>query len=168
MTTSAVDFANTVVAERGKVRDDLDAWLAAEELSAATERFRELRDAVRGLLTAATSGGEFTDADLAVVNAASSAAPHWPVLVRKPDGELTVRDDCTDSNTPAQQLAALARQTVRLLGGAQRADLRACQGPGCVQFFVKDHPRREWCGPGCGNRARAARHYHKHRDRQSG
>ncbi|MGW3040938.1 CGNR zinc finger domain-containing protein [Kitasatospora sp. NPDC001159] len=50
-------------------------------------------------------------------------------------------------------------------GGVRRrpASLRACHGPGCVQFFVKDHPRREWCGPGCGNRARAARHYHRQR-----
>jgi hypothetical protein len=42
--------------------------------------------------------------------------------------------------------------------------LRACQAPGCVLYFVKDHPRREWCSTACGNRARAARHYRRHRD----
>jgi predicted RNA-binding Zn ribbon-like protein len=30
-------------------------------------------------------------------------------------------------------------------------------------YFVKRHPRREWCSAGCGNRARVARHYHRHR-----
>jgi predicted RNA-binding Zn ribbon-like protein len=39
-----------------------------------------------------------------------------------------------------------------------RQELRACQGPGCVLFFIRDR-RREWCSHGCGNRARAARHY---------
>ncbi|MFH8386379.1 CGNR zinc finger domain-containing protein [Kitasatospora sp. NPDC018058] len=60
-------------------------------------------------------------------------------------------------------LGALAHDTAALLTGPLAADLRACHGPGCVLFFVKDHPRREWCGPGCGNRARAARHYHRQR-----
>jgi predicted RNA-binding Zn ribbon-like protein len=35
--------------------------------------------------------------------------------------------------------------------------------PNCVLFFIKDHPRREWCSPGCGNRARVAHHYDRHR-----
>ena len=34
--------------------------------------------------------------------------------------------------------------------------------PGCVLYFIKDHPRREWCSTACGNRARAARHYARH------
>ncbi|MFI6847287.1 CGNR zinc finger domain-containing protein [Kitasatospora sp. NPDC050467] len=34
-------------------------------------------------------------------------------------------------------------------------------GPGCVLYFVKKHPRREWCSAGCGTRARAARHYER-------
>ena len=36
----------------------------------------------------------------------------------------------------------------------------------CVQYFVKDHPRREWCSAACGNRARVARHYTKRRDHE--
>ncbi|MFD2356647.1 CGNR zinc finger domain-containing protein [Nonomuraea ferruginea] len=28
-------------------------------------------------------------------------------------------------------------------------------------YFLRDTPRREWCSAGCGNRARAARHYAK-------
>ncbi|MFH9354859.1 CGNR zinc finger domain-containing protein [Kitasatospora sp. NPDC017646] len=55
----------------------------------------------------------------------------------------------------AQALAAPAGD--RVPPGRGSAVLRACPGPGCVRFFVKDHPRRGWCGPGCGNRARAGR-----------
>ena len=57
--------------------------------------------------------------------------------------------------------AAIARDAIVLLSGPTRQDIRSCHAPGCVLFFLKDHPRREWCSAGCGNRARAARHYRK-------
>ncbi|WP_225993278.1 CGNR zinc finger domain-containing protein [Actinomadura rudentiformis] len=44
-----------------------------------------------------------------------------------------------------------------------RLQLRACLAPGCVLYFLKNHPRREWCTAACGNRARGARHYRRHR-----
>ncbi|MGW9027726.1 CGNR zinc finger domain-containing protein [Streptomyces sp. NPDC055722] len=28
-------------------------------------------------------------------------------------------------------------------------------------FFIKNHARREWCSPACGNRVRVARHYRR-------
>jgi predicted RNA-binding Zn ribbon-like protein len=37
----------------------------------------------------------------------------------------------------------------------------ACHAPGCVLYFLKTHPRREWCSVTCGNRVRAARHYER-------
>src|SRR6266851_2221676 len=59
------------------------------------------------------------------------------------------------------------RDAVRRL--ADRGDqLRACHAPGCVLYFVKSHPRREWCSVACGNRARAARHYDKIREGRAG
>lgn len=63
-------------------------------------------------------------------------------------------------------LAALARAAVDFLGGPQRDRLRACTAPRCVRYFVKGHGRQEWCRPACGNRARAARHYDRHRRTQ--
>ena len=60
-----------------------------------------------------------------------------------------------------RRLGELAAEAVRFFGSDPQ--LRACLAPGCVLYFVKDHPRREWCGPACGNRARAARHYRRHR-----
>jgi predicted RNA-binding Zn ribbon-like protein len=35
-----------------------------------------------------------------------------------------------------------------------------------VLYFVKTHPRREWCSVACGNRVRAARHYQRGRGHQ--
>ncbi|PZF91885.1 hypothetical protein C1I99_22640 [Micromonospora deserti] len=34
-------------------------------------------------------------------------------------------------------------------------------------YFVADPPRREWCSVACGNRARAARYYRRHREADS-
>ena len=62
-------------------------------------------------------------------------------------------------------LAELARAGVALLGGPDRQRLQVCHAPGCGLFFVKQHPRREWCSTACGNRARAARHYSRHYSR---
>lgn len=56
-------------------------------------------------------------------------------------------------------LAELGYHAIELLTGPTAATLRACHAPHCVLYFVKSHPRREWCSQACGNRVRAARHY---------
>jgi predicted RNA-binding Zn ribbon-like protein len=60
-------------------------------------------------------------------------------------------------------LSALAADTIRLLTGPERDEIRACGAPGCVLVFLRRHPRREWCSAACGNRARQARHYARSR-----
>ncbi|MGW1043602.1 CGNR zinc finger domain-containing protein, partial [Streptomyces sp. NPDC002547] len=56
----------------------------------------------------------------------------------------------------------LAHQAVQLFAGPDRDRLRPCLAPNCLLFFVKNHARREWCSPTCGNRMRVARHYRRH------
>ncbi|SEL64712.1 CGNR zinc finger domain-containing protein [Streptacidiphilus jiangxiensis] len=180
----AVEFANTLYAVRGRQRDgiatpdQLAAWLSehaaalgagedepltvAQPTTAEVADFVALRDAVRGLIRAAAGEDEVREADVTGVNAAAAIAPVWPVLRHGEDGFSSV--EATDHPRLPAALAALARSAVGLLTGPTRTDLRACHGPGCVLFFVKDHPRREWCGAPCGNRARAARHYQRHRE----
>jgi predicted RNA-binding Zn ribbon-like protein len=64
----------------------------------------------------------------------------------------------------AATLAAVARSAIALLGGPDRDRLRRCEGEHCILVFVAAHPRRRWCSPNvCGNRARVARHYRRHR-----
>ena len=61
----------------------------------------------------------------------------------------------------------LALQVLDLLQSPHLPLLRRCDGPGCGWLFLdrtRSHTRR-WCSSSdCGNRARARRHYTRHRD----
>lgn len=61
-------------------------------------------------------------------------------------------------------MAGLADAAVEFFTGPEAAQIRTCPAPRCVRYFLKSHPRQEWCSVACGNRARAARHYAQHRD----
>lgn len=133
-------------------------------------RFRALRDALRRLAAqltddtrSAVASAVDVDQAVAAVNSAAAQAPTWPELTYR-NGELS-RRIAGHANPIHRMLSAIPQQSVELLTGEERIRLRACYAPGCVLYFVKHHPRREWCSVGCGNRARAARHYHRHRGR---
>jgi predicted RNA-binding Zn ribbon-like protein len=178
-----VELMNTIWADRHGVHDalsttaHLQAWLAAvfpdrpapepgpDELA----RVRTLRDALRRLAATLTNdtrpaaSSATTDVHRAVadVNSAAQQAPTWPQLAYR-DGELN--RTTAGITTPAKRaLSSIARDAIDLLAGDEPIALRACHAPGCVLYFVKGHPRREWCSVACGNRARAARHYRRHR-----
>lgn len=171
-------FANTRYAVRGQAHDGigtrelLRAWLNrnADELGAPrvdradVPAFVGLRDAVRRLIAVAVADrGSVPDPDdVALLNRLSAGAPSWPTLTRA-DGRFQVIE-CATGDARTSALAALARDAMALLGGDLPGPLRACGAPGCVRFFIKDHPRREWCSPTCGNRVRAARHYLRNRE----
>ena len=123
--------------------------------------FRALRVAIRSLCQACVDALPGDDQHVEVLNAAAATAPRWPQL-HYTGGAYAVSEHTRQVGADAA-LAAIARDAIAILGGPLRTDIRACQGPGCVLFFVKDHPRRQWCSAGCGNRARAARHYQRHR-----
>ncbi|QIQ06278.1 CGNR zinc finger domain-containing protein [Streptomyces liangshanensis] len=135
----------------------------------SVERFRELRDALRRLAAVATRDTRPTAAspvpDLAAavgaVNRACAYAPTWSRLAWNED-EPPARADGSSYGPEARALSRIAEETVQLFTGPDAAGLRACHAPGCVRYFVRAHPRREWCSAGCGNRARVARHYRRH------
>jgi predicted RNA-binding Zn ribbon-like protein len=191
----SVLFANTVWAERGKLRDAVDtaeklaSWLgrhrpafntltdpaapdppmpftAVTPLSAADLAvFLSLRDAVRVLMGTAVDEAPADEAPadpeaVAVLNRCAARVPAWPELIPGPSGGGFRRQLRGAAARPADAaLAALAWDAIDLLAGENLALLRACRAPGCVQYFIKDHPRRNWCSPSCGNRARVANHY---------
>jgi predicted RNA-binding Zn ribbon-like protein len=187
-----VRLMNTVWADRHGVHDDLTSvdrlqqWLERTGLErTGLERtgldgtsqlgpedlaaFRRLRAAARRAAAhvtaddrpAATAGGADLAAALADLNADTAACA--PALVLD-GGDLALR--WRPGARAADRIRSeLALETAQLLTGEQGGLLRACHAPGCVLYFVKDHPRREWCSSGCGNRARVARHYEKHRPR---
>jgi hypothetical protein len=134
----------------------------------ADDRLRDLRDALRVLAAevtedprypAAPSGAVRREA-VAVLNRLNRSAPTWPELVWDAQEEPVRR---LGSTADAGELAVslIAHQAVELFAGAQRFQLRPCVAPGCHRYFLKQHPRREWCTAVCGNRARVARHYRR-------
>ena len=132
-------------------------------------RLRRLRDALRRIAAEVTDDPREPDAPgdvttvpvgeaVTAVNAAAGAMP--PRLLRLDRG--VVGADRRSSSAADALLAGFATDAVDLLAGDHDAGtLRACLAPGCVLYFVQDHPRREWCSPACGNRARVARHYER-------
>jgi predicted RNA-binding Zn ribbon-like protein len=177
-----VRLMSTIRASQDGVHDDLaataalDEWLDAVGVDRAgahaTEhelaKARALRDAVRrlaGYVTqdtrpAAVSAMTDVAAALALVNSTAAELPAPRLALR--DGRIEPGAHRGPSPVTTG-LAQVAEQAVELLGGAEAVRLRACYAPGCVLYFMKTHPRREWCSVACGNRVRAARHYQRAR-----
>lgn len=183
-----VALMNTVWADRDGVHDTLDAGAAAwllraadvlvpdvdpdgtrrqDDVDEALPRLRRLRDALRRL------AAELTDDDrpeaasaipdrptaLAVLNETCALATASPALVW-PQAAPPHAVARTAHPPVLLAVARLAARAVDLL--ARPSALGACEAPGCVLYFLRDHPRRQWCSAGCGNRARVARHYRRH------
>lgn len=184
-----VELMNTIRGGRGDLRDALDSdesvyeWLMAmadrilaesgahtiafsqEDARLVARDLRALRDALRSLAAEitedprpATSRMTHTQA-VATINVLADARAElvWPA-----DGE-PIRAAAVRGSQARLAVGLIARQAIDFFGGPPRHQLRACLAPRCVLYFVKEHPRREWCTPKCGNRARVKRHY----DRQS-
>lgn len=176
-----VRLMNTIWADRRGVHDDLlvpehlNGWLqvvglAPEPIAVTKDDLatgRRLRDALRRLAALVTQDtrdaamSAMTDVNAATQELNSVAEAATGPRLRLRAGSLE-RDHAPVGPPVPTALAAVATESIDLLTGAQAHLLRACYAPGCVLYFVKDHPRREWCSTACGNRARAARHYARH------
>ncbi|MEV4949010.1 CGNR zinc finger domain-containing protein [Streptomyces sp. NPDC053755] len=179
----ALEFVNTHYAVRGCLRDGLAGtrelawwlWACRERFATVLSEehlarigpsdvmcFQQLRDAARRLIEAQTLGQAPDPRDIAQVNRAGGLGRSWPVLVWENDGRPHAVP--TGACGPLLECQAeLAHETVRLIT-SPTLTVKPCLAPGCVLYFERTPPRREWCSPGCGNRARAARHYNRHRN----
>jgi predicted RNA-binding Zn ribbon-like protein len=186
-----VELMNTLGIDReGVMRDALEsdaevaAWLRAVGDRIATEagvtldrldedtvrpiagRTRQLRDALRRLAAEATEDPRppATPPEMTrpvAITTLNALAGVWPQLVWPADGRPGRAFRAV--GTPVDlALGLIAHQGVELLAGDRRERLRACLAPNCLLFFVREGARREWCSAVCGNRARVARHYHRH------
>jgi predicted RNA-binding Zn ribbon-like protein len=174
---------STIWADTDGLHDDLrttadvDEWLDAVGIERAgahaTEgelaKARTLRDAVRRLAAYVTRDSRSAAASTvtgvaAALDQVNSTAAELPApLLALRDGRLELGAH-RGASPVAAGLAQAAEQAAGLLGGEDAARLRACYAPGCVLYFIKTHPRREWCSVACGNRVRAARHYQRVRE----
>jgi predicted RNA-binding Zn ribbon-like protein len=181
-----VRLMNTIWADTKGVHDDLTTPIALREwltvvngsdwgpvIAVTVEELAEarlLRDSLRRLAAMCThdrragaqSPVESPDEALAAVNT---------VVTHRSTPQLAIRGGrlqpgyVTPSSPTRAALAELANGSIELFTRPATPTLRACNAPGCVLYFVKSHPRREWCSEACGNRARAARHYQRNRGR---
>jgi predicted RNA-binding Zn ribbon-like protein len=127
-------------------------------------RLRELRDALRRLAADVTDDPRSPaglPARQDAIDTINALASTWPELTWPVDGE-PAREWRAAGPPAGLAVSVIAHQAVELFAGAQRAQLRACLAPGCNRYFLKQHPRREWCSAVCGNRVRVARHYRRH------
>ncbi len=189
----AIDFANTrywrgspVPTETLSGMPDLLDWAASTALvpAAALERFRAVwtrdadqagraftqamawREATFRGLAAASSGSAPMRGDIRLLNDALAEAPArqrvsasergWEVGVLPPKA--------------AALLAPVLWSAGDLLLGPKLARVRQCANPACLFLFLDESKggNRRWCTmAGCGNRAKAHRHYLRHRAKGS-
>src|SRR6266567_145176 len=132
-----LELANTLLAQSGQLHDALTTPGALAE------------------------GTPPPRAALQMLNDLSAEAPQFARLDWVEGATHLTMVDVTEVGTTA--LAIVARASVQLLAGPDRERISACHAPGCVLFFLKERRRRDWCSAACGNRARVARHYRRHR-----
>lgn len=151
--------------ERLASPDDLSRWIAEAGIAAAPtasreqlDDARELREAIRRVLACGRDGRPPGESDLMLVN---EWARH-PLVAQQigPDFErVSVGPDLVSG-----ALAHIARESVELVTGPDRARLRNCAG--CTLLFV-DRSRpgtRRWCSmERCGNRSKTAHYREKKR-----
>ena len=131
------------------------------------EHVLTVREALYGVLSAATNGREPPPADLETLNAVLAATTAPIRLVATPAG---FEQEWLDNKHELDwMLGPIARSAVELLTSRELSRVKECQGsPGkaCGWLFVdtSKNRSRQWCVSGqCGNRARVQRHYARKR-----
>ena len=130
----------------------------------------DLRETIQRLFAAVTGQEPPAVADLAAFNRWLEAAPARSRLRRIEDGfgwdvgAATVAQRA-DAVIPVL-LARVLWSAADLLTGPRRVRVRRCANDRCLWLFLDDSKsgNRRWCSmSACGNRAKAHRHYIKHR-----
>lgn len=187
----AIDFANTV-AYRGSTPDDslhnvsdLFTWLtSAKVLPEATaaslprlmaaahlddvQLFNDainLRETIYRLLHVVATRSTSPANDLHRLNHALAEAPRRDCLAQA-GGSLGWRIEIKP--TAANLLTPALWSVADIIAGPDSARLRECANDQCLWLFLDDSKNgtRRWCSmQACGNRAKAHRHYQRHKDK---
>ncbi len=135
------------------------------EAAAVLAEALELREALHRIAQAVRLGKAARSADLEVLNRCLLRYPEGRVIAATGAGRLNWKSH-GDGLALGSPLGAMARLGAELLVSAEPASIRCCAGPGCGWLFHDTSPnkRRRWCSmESCGNRAKARRHYQKHK-----
>ncbi|MBB5084500.1 CGNR zinc finger domain-containing protein [Nonomuraea endophytica] len=149
------DLRHWLILQRGRLRDEPVAERDVAQV-------RELRELVAVAVSHLRAGTAPPDEVLRALTQAQRMAPAYRELSWR-DGAVAALP--RRSGTPGERLVAqLADAAADLLAGPDAGRIRQCEGHDCVMLFVPAHPRRRWCSTArCGNRARVARHYQRHK-----
>jgi len=124
----------------------------------------ELREAIYGCFAAIAAEAAPAAADLAALNAALAAAPARRALTALPEGYGWQVPGL--AATAVGLLAPVLWSAGDLLTLGRRGRIRCCANEKCRWLFVDDSRAgtRRWCSmSACGNRAKARRHYERHK-----
>jgi len=186
-----LEFTNTIAVHDGTATDDrlvgyaeLVRWAVEEGVLTGSESGRlleeaerrpadaamtlwqaiELRTAIYRLFSALARGATPADGDLATLNAALSRAMPRACLV--PGASSVGWNWMADSAELDRMLWPVAASAAELLTSADVNRVVECAGNTCAWLFLdttKNRSRRYCSADGCGNRARARRHYARKR-----
>jgi predicted RNA-binding Zn ribbon-like protein len=158
----AVDLANTLWRSSDGEHDLLETaaglgeWLAERGISARPEeRMRAALVHTRSVLR------EVFEGDLGAEERLNAILARGLVIRSLERGLVRQRPVLTDQ---AWELAWLAADDYLRLRDSGADSIRQCEHPACVLYFYDTTGRRRWCSmAGCGNRAKAQRHYARQR-----
>ena len=121
-----------------------------------------VRDHAAAAVERARRGVRPSAASLRALEAIQRAAPAYRRLGW--DGAAVTSTLRRTGSLGAGLAADLAESAVDLLTDPAVTTVRECAAPDCVLLFLPAHPRRRWCSAArCGNRARVARYYERHK-----
>ena len=156
--------------QTGVVDDETTAALRSsagarlKEALSVLARARELRAAIYQVISARVGGSPIDPEHLQALSALVLPLVARSLLAERDFGfELTWAGPADSLDRP---LWAVAHSTLDLLTSPDLARVRECSSPTCTWLFVdtsRNHSRR-WCDmKSCGNRAKARRHYERHK-----
>jgi predicted RNA-binding Zn ribbon-like protein len=171
-----VDLANTVYdGESLRTFDDVVAWLHQSRLEQRSFKIRspksetdalegvlELRASARAILEAALSGKPASSR--AVDRVTAALAQGTPSLVKS--GARYTLDVGYDPATPQGAVVPIARAVASFLTHGDPTRVKRCPGCGMFVYDASKNRTRSWCSmKSCGNRAKAAAHYRRTKNR---
>lgn len=143
--------------QHGRLAVDPHALIEAD-----LKAVHRLRRHIAAALDRARHGERPNDADLDGINRALRASAQTQRLTWSAT-QLT-QQTVHSRGAGAALLTQLGQAAADLLTDPKVTSVRDCAMPDCVAVFYPTNPRRKWCSDAlCGNRARVARHYRRHR-----
>lgn len=159
--------------QAGQVTDDTANLLLEQATqnpkaaTAALQRARDLREVIYRIFQAIGEGMSLAEADLHALNTVLAEAMSHACIVHREGG--FVWDWEGDEHILDRPLWLIARSAADLLTTTELDAVRVCAAEDCNWLFLdtsKNRTRR-WCSmKGCGNRAKARRHYKKGKSKE--